>query len=580
MPNPRPPRRPSAPAVWVGAVVAVLLLATATLGQPVAFPASGAGGWLPADGTRQRFAGPDGTVATEWALDRAIGLVGSGPPAFSTWLGLTSLDWQTAALARRSTVTTAASGQVTGRTDTMFSVAGDGVRTEVEAPVPGTARIFVPGRLDVPEGLAIGRTWSSEGVVALQDGDTTGRAYRADYTAERPARVAAGCVVVAMRLQVTGEPDEENRRTWCRGEGIVGYTDAAGTWQPTDVAPPVTAPPGAGFDWSSADRLSFSSRAVNQPGIGIAYVSPVTPPGVLPDGTLVFTNGVVGDVIALDAATDPPPAAWRARPGGHNTAAATFGGITVAAGTARRLVAYGPSGQWLWQQRLDDLAVVAPARLDDLVVVATLDGAVTAYDLATGTQRWRRTVAAEVRVAPVVADGRVLVVDQSGQLTCLDASGAEQWTSDVGRIAYFGVSAGDAPVVVLPSSDGPHVQGLSLVDGSRVWRVRESVTTHDVIVLDSAVVLRDYDEAAALDPATGARRWTWRGARTYAGIGGGDRMLLLTADRLVLVDGNGREVRGWPVSIGDVTGSTAYLTAAGGRVLGYGPTGIVVGVAG
>ena len=40
----------------------------------------------------------------------------------------------------------------------------------------------------------------------------------------------------------------------------------------------------------------------------------------------------------------------------------------------------------------------ALVRLGDLVVVATLDGAVTGYDLGTGTQRWRHTVAAEVRV--------------------------------------------------------------------------------------------------------------------------------------------------------------------------------------
>ena len=107
--------------MWVGVVVTTLLLATGTLGQPVAFPVSGAAGWLPADGSRQRYAGPTGTVATEWALDRAVGLVGSGPPAFSTWLGLTSLDWTTVAVARLAAVASDSTGLVTGRTDTLFS---------------------------------------------------------------------------------------------------------------------------------------------------------------------------------------------------------------------------------------------------------------------------------------------------------------------------------------------------------------------------------------------------------------------------------------------------------------------------
>jgi len=406
--------------VWVGVVVTTLLLATGTLGQPVAFPVSGAAGWLPADGSRQRYAGPTGTVATEWALDRAVGLVGSGPPAFSTWLGLTSLDWTTVALARLAAVASDSTGLVTGRTDTLFSVARDGVRTEAEAPSSGPARIYLPGRLDLPEGLFAGNTWSSQGVVAVPDADATTRsAYRADYTAAPPDDPAPGCVVVTMRLRVDGQPDAITRRTWCRGAGLRDYSDATGVWQATTAGPPVTAPPEVGFDWGSADRLAFTPRAVNQTGIGIAQVSPVAAPGLLPEGGVVLAGSVVGDTLALDTTSDPPPVAWRARAGGHNTTAATLGGLTVA----------------------------VPARLDDLLVVATLDGAITAFDLATGEPRWRRTTPAEVRVAPVVAAGRVLVVDQSGRLTCLDATGVEQWTADVGRIEHFGVSAGGAPVV-------------------------------------------------------------------------------------------------------------------------------------
>ncbi|MCB0912991.1 MAG: PQQ-binding-like beta-propeller repeat protein, partial [Propionibacteriaceae bacterium] len=519
----------------------------------------------------------------EWALDRAVGLVGSGPSAFPTWLELTSLDWQTAPLVRLSAVSSASSGAVTGRIDTLFSITPEGLRTEVEAPSGGASRIYLPGRLDLPALLRAGLSWTSQGSVALPDADPSARpAYHADYTSERPADAglaARACVVVTMTLRVDGQPDEPGRRTWCPSSGIVDYTDAAGAWQPTDTAPPASVAPEAGFDWSSADRLEFTPGTVNQVGAGVPFVSPVAPPGVGADGTLVFANQVVADTLALATTADPPPVAWRARAGGHNTAAATLGGVTVVAGSSRWLVGYGSSGQWLWQQRLGDLAVVAPVRLGDLVVVATLDGAVTGYDLGTGTQRWRHTVAAEVRVPPVVADGRVLVVDQSGRLTCLDGAGAELWTSDVGRIEHFAVSPGDAPAVVLPSSDGPHVQALSLADGSRLWRVREDTTARDVIALDTVVVLRGDAESVALDPATGTRRWTWHDARTYAGTGGGDRVLLLGSDRLVLLDGSGRQVREWPISIGDPATATTYLVAAGRRALVYGPSGFMVGEA-
>ena len=54
-----------APAIWVGVVVVSLFTATALLGRPPAFPASGAAAWLPPDGTRARYAGPGGTISAE-----------------------------------------------------------------------------------------------------------------------------------------------------------------------------------------------------------------------------------------------------------------------------------------------------------------------------------------------------------------------------------------------------------------------------------------------------------------------------------------------------------------------------------
>jgi outer membrane protein assembly factor BamB len=246
----------------------------------------------------------------------------------------------------------------------------------------------------------------------------------------------------------------------------------------------------------------------------------------------------------------------------------------------RHLVAYGPDGAWLWDTPLADLSIVTPVRLDDSVVIATLDGSVTAYDLATGAQRWQQNVGSEVRVVPRVAGRRVLVVDQAGGLSCFDATGALVWSKSVGRVEEFGVTTGADPVVVVPNSDGPRVTGLSLADGRELWRPRHTLSTKGVIALDDVVVLRAEDESIGIDPATGQKLWSWQGARTYAGIGGGERALLLTTDSVVLLDARGALVAEWPVDIGDASDTSTWLAAAQGRVLVYGIKGVAIGVAG
>jgi outer membrane protein assembly factor BamB len=577
------PRRPYGPALWAGLIVMGLLVFTSTLGRAATVTTTGGPGWLPADGYRQRFAGPDGVETTEWAVDQAISVVGSGPAPFVNWIGITKLDWAHTQLARLSTVRVTPAGQPSGRSDDLFSLGSDGVRAEVESGFDGTARIYVPGRLDLPDALAAGRSWSSEGAVLVVDaaGNRTPLGYRADYSAVPADKslLARACVVVTMREQIGRDQPSTTERTWCRHAGFASWATAEGRWQAAGTAPAAVSPD-VPFNWSTADRLTFTPRQVNVIGAGTTFVTPVSPPGILPDGTAVFANKLNGDVIALQTTVDPPPSVWRSRPGVRNTAAATFGTTTVAVSVDRHLVAYGPDGAWVWDTPLADLSIVTPVRVDDLVVIAALDGSVTAYDLATGAQRWQQNVGTEVRVVPRVAGGRVLVVDQAGGLSCFDAAGALVWAKYVGRVEEFGVTTGANPVVVLPNSDGPRVTGLSLADGRELWRPRQALSTKGVIALDDVVVLRAEDESIGIDPATGQKLWSWQGARTYAGIGGGERALLLTTDSVVLLDAHGALVAEWPVDIGDSSDTSTWLTAAQGRVLVYGVKGVAIGVAG
>jgi outer membrane protein assembly factor BamB len=97
--------------------------------------------------------------------------------------------------------------------------------------------------------------------------------------------------------------------------------------------------------------------------------------------------------------------------------------------------------------------------------------------------------------------------------------------------------------------------------------------------LDGQVILRNGSTTTSLDAATGQTRWTWQGARTFASIGGGQRVLLLSADRLILLDDQGRQLRDWPVSLGELELYPSFLSAADGRVLAVGPTALSLGVA-
>jgi outer membrane protein assembly factor BamB len=151
------------------------------------------------------------------------------------------------------------------------------------------------------------------------------------------------------------------------------------------------------------------------------------------------------------------------------------------------------------------------------------------------------------------------------------------WVIDAGVAASLAVSPGSDPVVVVGRDSSPVLQAYRVADGSRVWRTRHYDDPRDIVALDGRFVLRDSDRTTALDAATGAPVWSWTQARTWAATGGGDRVLLLTDTELVLLDGAGRQVRSWPHSLGDVSQSATFLTAAEGTVVAYGPLSMSVG---
>lgn len=573
-------RRPGI-GLTLAAVIGGLVVVSATAGRPPEVVDTPASRFLPTDGHRVRYASASGTLTGDWAVDMLPALFGQGPRQLSAWMEVTELDWRKAALARLSTVEADASGAVTGRYDDFYSLTADGIRAEVSVSGDGTTQLFVPGRLDLSAKPAKGSTWTSEGTLGVLPpaGKVAVHSYHVDYSSAAATGAGLeGCVVVTARQRLDDQQATTWQNTWCPGRGVVAFTPADGTGWTSTTEPRTTEPaPAGGFDWSGADRLSFVNRKINNVGDGV-MLSLSQAPVALPDGTAVAIQNSYADLVALNTSVAVPPSLWRSRPSGRPTSIAAMGANTLVATTGRELIAYGPAGDWRWSARLSDVTIVPPVRVGDLVVTAALDGSVSGYDLATGAQRWRSQVGIEVRVPMATLGDRVAVIDQAGTLTCLDASGDQAWRSEAGPTRAIAITTGSDPVVVVPAGDAPRITAYSLADGGEAWRVRDPIVARSLIGLDGQVVVRDGNRTEALDEATGAKRWSWDAERTHNAAGGGDRVLLVTGSRLLLLDGSGRQVREWPLSLGTIDDSSTWLSTSAGHVLLFGPRGMLLGV--
>lgn len=558
-----------------------LLTAASTLGAPAAPPTTGAARWLPADGTRLAFTSDDATHAVEWSRPTPHSLMQFNSPTFMTWAGIAEADWTQASYLRVTSQRLDDQATVEASGEDLWLVDDTGARTIAESLSGTLDTIWEPGRLDLPAELSAGSTWSSDGEVAFRQpgADWGATTYHAAYQAEPPSddsERARGCIVVAMTLTIN-QQELPNRRTWCPAEGVVASQDSESSWSLTASLPQLPPAEQPVFDWSRAGELEFTDLGHSLQGAGYTTLSPIATPAVLPNGALVVANRIMPDLIALDSVTDPPPVRWAARPGGSLASVASFAGVTVVTTSRRALLAYGPDGQWLWEARLSDLTRVAPALAGgDTVVVVTLDGAVTGYDLATGGERWRTGMGTEIRRAPLVTGERILVADAGGALSCFDLAGQELWTIDAGRVSTLAVSAGPEPLVAVGRSDSLVIRAYSLTDGSEIWRRRILEDARDLVSLGDRFVLRDDDRLVGIDAASGAQRWT-TAIRSERAAGGAGHVLLLTPTSLLLLDRDGRQVREWPHRLGDIERADSYLATSGDAVIASGPTGFAVG---
>ena len=194
--------------------------------------------------------------------------------------------------------------------------------------------------------------------------------------------------------------------------------------------------------------------------------------------------------------------------------------------------------QWTWQlpprqpawehtQRMDPDWEYVPVRAGDLVLVGCeFNGALLAFDAATGEQRWRFDTEGPIRTAPAVEAGRIALGSQDGHLYLLDFAGKrlasrflgpypDQRDRVIGHDRVISAWPLDAPPVFV----GDRIcvaSGVWPLDGVQMWCLDAKtlepawfqpnlpVRPFGMFSTGSNIVLRAHGGSRVFDPETGA----------------------------------------------------------------------------
>jgi len=138
---------------------------------------------------------------------------------------------------------------------------------------------------------------------------------------------------------------------------------------------------------------------------------------------------------------------------------------------------------------------------------------------------WRQTFGEgssndrRLNAAPVMADGRLFMIDARGEVSSIDAeSGARQWStrlegpSERDRLAFGGGLAFDSGRIYVHAGYNYFV-ALDAANGREIWRTSTLVPFHGApTIADGRVfVASDDNEMLALDAEDGTVLWTYQG---------------------------------------------------------------------
>lgn len=149
-----------------------------------------------------------------------------------------------------------------------------------------------------------------------------------------------------------------------------------------------------------------------------------------------------------------------------------------------------------WRREFKESVETTAAIWDNTVYVGCDDGNFAALHLATGEDRWRRSIspsdkaedAVPIRSSPSVIDGAVLFGDDAGVLHCLDArSGAPRWEFKTGGEIISSVNHSDGRLV-FGSYDGA-LYCLDAAKGGLIWKYEAADRMHATPAIVGDMVL-------------------------------------------------------------------------------------------
>ena len=532
----------------------VLVIASVVTGRPQSsWAASAAMAYVPPSGTRVLLQGSDGTdTVDEYFSTVGITVTQSGPTAMGYAADPQTEDFGAMTWLRVGELTADAQARVSDRNTQVLAVLPAGLELRVAA-FPETFLAFRPGLLVLPAGVRDGQSWTSAGTAVVGGGGgTAGEPYSAEFRASLDQR---DCMAVTSALTIGSGSEatsSSSSTTWCLGRGMTATSDGTRSASAVDRAPvwqrlgrAVANTPATLTTGGTLERRDLAGPAPMSIGTrlpGVAMAGPV----------LVFPNNVGGDLIARGWDDGLTNARWFAHPGGDFTGLLVIGRVLVVATSTRRLVAYGDQGEFLWQAELPDVSSGALARQGGLLVVATLDGTVTAYDAETGAVAWRAGTPNEIKLAPVVTAAGVTVVDQAGNLRTFAGDGAVVHSFEVMAPESFTVLGGLA--IVAARADNL-VRGYSLDTGTVAWRTPVFSAREAVYPLADIVLIRQLDSVLALRVGDGAVAWSKAMIPTAITVLDSSRVLISDRTKLNLVDASGTVQASWATQEDDLDAS-------------------------
>lgn len=184
------------------------------------------------------------------------------------------------------------------------------------------------------------------------------------------------------------------------------------------------------------------------------------------------------------------------------------------AGGRRALTAYNlRKGSTAWDVKGAPVETGLLA-VEDGVVAVDADATVRRYRSDSEDPVWETALGEEITVhaTPLLADGRIIIVDDQGGVVALDqADGAVQWTAVLGKPVYTSVAAQGSHLFI-PTTRARFV-ALDAAQGNVAWdfAIPDTTVRFAPPAVDGDLVVFGASDGVvrALDANTGALRWTF-----------------------------------------------------------------------